>query len=1398
MKKRRLVHTFLTLLALMLSCQATAEFAPAAVPEPLKTWIPWALDGEASAGCPYFFNDADSRHCAWPGMLEIKAGERDATFAQNWQVYRDSTITLPGDDQHWPQEVSVDGKTVAVISHNDLPTIRLAAGTHHLTGRLAWRSTPESLALASDTGLLRLELDGRNIAWPVRDEENRLWLQRKQDTEGEEQAQVRVYRKITDGVPVTVETRLRLEVSGKNREITLGRALLGELIPQELESPLPTALAQDGSLKVQARAGTWEITFVARHPGPVKTLTLPPAQGLSAEEEIWVFQASPLIRTASIEEAPSVDPQQTTLPAEWRTLPSYLMRDDTRFGIKEVRRGDSEPAPDKLALARRLWLSFDGTVLTVHDRLQGDISRASRLTMSHPAQLGRVDIDGGDQLITRDSNGLAGIEVKRGRLTIGADSLIPGSPRQLPAVGWQHDFDNVSADLALPAGWRLLHARGADRAEGEWLMRWNLLDFFLVLVIALAVGQLWGYGWGALSLAGLVLAYQEPGAPGAEWLILLAAVAVYRVLPEGRFKGYALWARHLSLLGLILMSLNFATTQVRSALYPVLEATEGYYQPYETALAPAAEVPAAAPAADAELLANDENEAAPTESKSMRLRSRVSKPEPKKQQLRAYQTTDPDAKVQTGPGLPDWNWHNYRLVWNGPVRADQQLDLWLISPAMNKLLVVLRLVLLALLLARIAGWPKLGNGSPLASGLRRRAQKILTPALCLACAIGLGALTGSPTAEAAATAKPTAATSPSLPPAAPSPNAAPSAPAHATAMPSPELLAELKAKLTRPAECLPECAELSLLSVQLVGTTLRLGLDIDAAIDSALPLPGGAKQWVPQEALLDGKPAYIHRDEEGNWWLLTPAGHHRVELTGEMTNRDTVQLSLLRKPRRISVSADGWDVAGISDDSGAADTLQLSRRIKAGDPAEAPVLPPFLRVERRLFLDLVWRVETTVSRASPTGVPALVQIPLLPGEAVNSAGVVVKDGQVLVNLGPQAESVSWSSSLTQQADLKLVAPQDSAWVESWSIAAAGLWHVTATGIPPVALESGDEADLSFRPWPGETVALHIERPQAVAGQTLTIDNSTLTVIPGNRATDYKMLLSVRSSRGIDHPITLPEGAVLQHVSINGQVRPIRASGHQVILPLTPGKQSVEVAWRTDQGMSMRYATLPAGLGQASVNHHLRLQLPDDRWLLALSGPGIGPAILFWAKLVLLIAAAIGLGRLSRLPVSTWQWVLLALGLTQVDWWAAALVVAWFFAIDRRRILATTPPRWRFNLGQAGLIVLTLIQLGILFSAVQGGLLGRPDMQITGNGSSASQLLWYVDRADAAPGSAWIVTLPLLAYRALMLLWALWLARSLLAWLKWGWNAFASGGLWQRKPTVAAAQEAPRKEGVNTP
>jgi hypothetical protein len=202
-----------------------------------------------------------------------------------------------------------------------------------------------------------------------------------------------------------------------------------------------------------------------------------------------------------------------------------------------------------------------------------------------------------------------------------------------------------------------------------------------------------------------------------------------------------------------------------------------------------------------------------------------------------------------------------------------------------------------------------------------------------------------------------------------------------------------------------------------------------------------------------------------------------------------------------------------------------------------------------------------------------------------------------------------------------------------------------------------------------------------------------------------------------------------------------------------------------------------------------VRLGADRWLLWTGGPGTGPAVLFWGLLLVLALAALLLARSRLTPLGVVDWLLLGIGLSQVQPWVAALVVLWLFALGLRRRLGGQTPRLGFNLAQVGLVLLSIAALLALLTAVQQGLLGDPAMQVAGNGSTATELRWYLDRQGPETQPVTIVSVSIWVYRALMLAWALWLAWRLLSWLRWGWQGFAEPELWRAgKPRPQASAE----------
>jgi len=502
------------------------------------------------------------------------------------------------------------------------------------------------------------------------------------------------------------------------------------------------------------------------------------------------------------------------------------------------------------------------------------------------------------------------------------------------------------------------------------------------------------------------------------------------------------------------------------------------------------------------------------------------------------------------------------------------------------------------------------------------------------------------------------------------------------------------------------------------------------------------------------------------------------------------------------VRAEGWTVHGVHEDGLAEANLQLARvraQGEEGDRALEPgELPPFVRVERTLRLGLEWQVATTVERVSTAETALVLEVPLLPGESVTTPGIRADGERALVTMGPGMRRVSWASLLAERPQLVLRAPEDTPSTEVWRLDVSPVWHVDASGIPPVHEPSPEGARIrEWRPWPGEQVVLRVQRPAGVEGATATIDASELDMRPGLRVTDSTLTLTLRSSRGGQHEIALPEGAVLQSVSIDGAAQPIRQEGRAVSIPLRPGKQVVQLEWQEPNGArQLVYRGAAVDLGMPSVNANARIAPSAGRWTLFAGGTRLGPAVLFWPLLAVVALVAALLARAcaatGAAPLRFHHWLLLGVGLTQVPVPAAAAVVVWLLALGWRRQRGTqVPGRW-FDLLQTGLAGLTAVALVILFLAVRQGLLGVPEMQIAGNRSTSALLLWYQDRSGSTLPQPWIASVPLGVYRLAMLVWALWLAFALVGWLRWGWGCFSSGEMWRplRRGRVAKPASTP--------
>jgi len=99
-----------------------------------------------------------------------------------------------------------------------------------------------------------------------------------------------------------------------------------------------------------------------------------------------------------------------------------------------------------------------------------------------------------------------------------------------------------------------------------------------------------------------------------------------------------------------------------------------------------------------------------------------------------------------------------------------------------------------------------------------------------------------------------------------------------------------------------------------------------------------------------------------------------------------------------------------------------------------------------------------------------------------------------------------------------------------------------------------------------------------------------------------------------------------------------------LVPLRPGAQTVDVEWHQSTSSVVLSKAPQVTIGEQAVNADVMFNMPRNRWLLLTGGPCLGPAVLFWSYLFVIILAGVGLGRLSWTPLSTRHWLLLGLGL----------------------------------------------------------------------------------------------------------------------------------------------------------
>jgi hypothetical protein len=234
----------------------------------------------------------------------------------------------------------------------------------------------------------------------------------------------------------------------------------------------------------------------------------------------------------------------------------------------------------------------------------------------------------------------------------------------------------------------------------------------------------------------------------------------------------------------------------------------------------------------------------------------------------------------------------------------------------------------------------------------------------------------------------------------------------------------------------------------------------------------------------------------------------------------------------------------------------------------------------------------------------------------------------------------------------------------------------------------------------------------------------------------------------------------------------------------PGDQEVFIDWKTPGALAFKMPTDAVTLPVMASNITTTVHMPASRWLLWASGPMRGPAVRFWGLSAAAVLLGFILAKIQLSPLKGYEWALLMLGFMQLPLFIGAAVVLWFFVIAwRGSAPSAIKPAGLFNVMQIILAGASLIALLCMLAVVHQGLLGKPEMFVTGYGSTTDMLQWFQDRtADGSLPSPVVISVSIWVYRALMLAWALWLASRVLRWLPWAAKQLSAGQIWKRGET----------------
>jgi hypothetical protein len=428
---------------------------------------------------------------------------------------------------------------------------------------------------------------------------------------------------------------------------------------------------------------------------------------------------------------------------------------------------------------------------------------------------------------------------------------------------------------------------------------------------------------------------------------------------------------------------------------------------------------------------------------------------------------------------------------------------------------------------------------------------------------------------------------------------------------------------------------------------------------------------------------------------------------------------------------------------------------------ESVVLPNWTLVTREINISQTISVSTTVTRLGNASSSFSVLVPLLPAEQVTTGVGLATENNLALTFPPQVSVLSYESLIPFAQDLSFSAKNIPQVTEKWIVNCASHFSCSTSGILPTSSVTGTIKKTTWHPFPEETATVHVEQLKTLPGDFAAIDSVTNTASFSDSMNQGNLKIVARATQQASLKLQAPKGIEIKQVTLDS-----RATNYSKLeFLLAPGTHILTLDY-TFQNESKLISEVPKfSIFPIAQNITTSARPNSERWLLWSYGDGWGPSVLYWSKLLFVVALCMALSHFGILGISLFSAALLGIGICSLPLALIIIPLGWLIWLQLPSTLVD-----QFTLGKQWLKIavtalFAVISFILFYKIVQIGLVLNPPMLVVGNSSSAEYLKWFVDHSGEVLPKAKFISVPMWVWRGFSLVWSLWLVGSLIRWIK---------------------------------